>query len=174
MSDPQEHQQPDPDLVPDLSKLPAFICEALDRETLEPENLLFMCGIDNDELFDQLAEFESNPDSLRDVPELTAFRVGMILDNLTSYCGETAISQIGKATIKLIADLALEQVVLEERAVIRHQAKVMDHNCQDENCPMGSVIGYDFAKPNGDLFVPDYQPRTYTLPTAELFESEWE
>lgn len=174
MSDPQEHQQPDPDLVPDLTKLPEFICEALDRETLQPENLLFMCGIDNDELFDQLAEFENYPESLRDVPELTAFRLAIVLDNLTSYCGEIALSQIGKTTIKLIADLALEQVVMEERAVIRHKAKALDHNCQDEKCPLGSMPHYEFEKPSGELIVPDYQPRTYTIPTAELFESEWE
>ena len=151
--------------------LPRSVCLALDRDELKPEHLLFMCGVSNDELLDHLAEFDDR--ASQEVVELSAYRLAEVLDTLTEQISENAIQDLGREYLNTLAELVVSQVVVEERAVVRHLDKAPDHNCQDENCPyFQAQIRYSFEFEPG---VPLSElPKTLTPQTLMDFGSEWE
>lgn len=166
----------------DLPELPSFIGEALERETLTPDNLLFMCGITPDELADEIAEFSTEVESryglseADEVIEQTAYRVAGVLDTITSQIYDTALADLGKEFLANLAQITLSQVCVEQRAITRHRAGELDHNCQQESCPMGAYewlqVSIEKSRPT-DLN--DNSGQTFASKLeAATFDSEWE
>lgn len=151
--------------------MPEHLGRALDRELISPENTLFMCGVTPDELADHLAEFDKQ--ASQEVLDLSAYRVAEILDTITDQINDLAIQNLGKEFLYALADLTISQVVVEERALIRHFAKEPDHNCEQESCPITTFgneyeLGETYAEP---LVVQSAKPAT-TL-NDDDFGSEW-
>jgi len=153
-----------------VENLPEKVSFALDRELISPENTLFMCGVSPDELADHLAEFDKV--ASQEALELSAYRVAEILDTITDQINDLALQNLGKEFLYTIADLVISQVVVEERAIVRHTEKAPDHNCQQESCPFSAnqITRYSF----------EYEPElnaglgTPTRETLMSFDSEWD
>jgi aminoglycoside phosphotransferase family enzyme len=158
--------------VPDL---PESIGVALDRELLAPETLLVMCGLTAEEIADEIAEFSTEKDSKdeisqqEEVLEMTAFRVGEVLDTIRTQISETALVDLGKMFLVNVASLTLTQLVVEQRAIVRHQNQELDHNCQTEQCPFGWVQ----VEPKNDLMTNAGSSLASRLDTSAMWESEW-
>lgn len=165
-------ENPEQDRVPEF---PSIIGVALDRETLAPKNLLIMCGLTNEEIADEVAEFsheasERSPSQAELVVEATAFRVGEVLDTLTTQIHERALQELGKKLILDLAFMVLQQVVIEQRAVIRHENQELDHNCEQEQCPMAFI---SFEPTQDHLLDNTGSSLASRLDTSAMWESEW-
>jgi hypothetical protein len=165
-------ENPEPDKVPEF---PSIIGVALDRETLAPETLLTMCGLTSEEIADEVAEFsheasERSPSQAELVIEATAFRVAEVLDTITGQIHERALQALGKKIILDLAFMTLQQVVIEQRAVIRHETRELDHNCEQEQCPMAFIS----FEPADDLMTNTGSSLASRLDTSAMWESEWE
>jgi hypothetical protein len=162
-------EQPDNEQFP---ALPELIAVALDREQLAPETLLVMCGLTRDEIADELAELTelSKPEKPSEAElalELTAFRVAEVLDTISTQVKDEALKELGKKFLLDLVFMTLQQVAMEQKAVVRHENKELDHNCEAESCPMSFIQ----VEPSNASYGIAYSTR---LDTAELFESdEW-
>ena len=112
------------------------ISEYLDNEyPKSTDDLLTKC-MDIDLINDQTAEFgEPESHEAREVKELTAYRLADILDHLESVCGNEVLGILGRETVAKTAEVILARVVVEFRAIARHRADEIDHNCEAEFCP---------------------------------------
>jgi hypothetical protein len=166
----------EPEQVPEF---PSIIGVALDRETLAPETLLIMCGLTRDEIADEVAEFsqeasDRSPSQAELVVEATAFRVAEVLDTLTTQIHDNALQELGKKLILDVAFMVLQQVVIEQRAVIRHENQELDHNCQTESCPLAFIAFEPAHEQAHDLMNNTGITPATRLDVASLWESEWE
>jgi hypothetical protein len=169
-------ENPEQDRVPEF---PSIIGVALDREQLEPETLLTMCGLTSEEIADEVAEFsqeasERSPSQAELVVEATAFRVAEILDTLTTQIHDNALQELGKKLILDLAFMVLQQVCIEQRAVIRHENQELDHNCEQEQCPMAFINFEPTHEQAHDLMSNSGSSLATRLDTSALWESEWE
>jgi hypothetical protein len=117
------------------------ITEYLDNEYPSSSgNLLLMCDLQPDYLNQQTAEFgEPESHEAREVKELTAYRVADVFDYLENLAGNDVLNELGKATIKKTAEVIMARVVVEFRAIARHRAGVLDHECESEFCPLAAL-----------------------------------
>jgi hypothetical protein len=161
--------------------------EYLDNEyPTSSTNLLILSGIETEYLNEQTAEFgEPESHEVREVKELTAYRLADIYDNLEHYGGVEVFGNLGREVVRTTAEVILARVVLEFRAIGRHRAEVLDHNCQTEFCPLAESnldnISTDEWDSYADLMsrntgiVPiTTQINEQTITTNEMWNESWD